>query len=83
MVFVSILQECRKYTFCTDCTSVSKTCPLGQAEIVSLVSSGNKSASDAARLFRVHPSTVVRLLAKKKRASLNEAFLSASQQEAL
>jgi hypothetical protein len=31
---------------------------------VSLVASGKKTGADAARLFRVHPSTVVRLLAK-------------------
>jgi DNA invertase Pin-like site-specific DNA recombinase len=35
-----------------------------QTEIVSLVSSGQKTGADAARLFQVHPSTVVRLLAK-------------------
>jgi DNA invertase Pin-like site-specific DNA recombinase len=35
-----------------------------QKEIVSLVTSGQKTGADAARLFRVHPSTVVRLLAK-------------------
>lgn len=35
-----------------------------QTEIISLVSSGQKSGADAARLFQVHPSTVVRLLAK-------------------
>jgi DNA invertase Pin-like site-specific DNA recombinase len=33
-----------------------------QKEIVQLVSSGKKTASDAARLFNVHPSTVSRLL---------------------
>jgi DNA invertase Pin-like site-specific DNA recombinase len=33
-----------------------------QQEIVSLVSSGQKTAADAARLFNVHPSTVSRLL---------------------
>lgn len=35
-----------------------------QREIVALVTSGQKTGADAARLFRVHPSTVVRLLAK-------------------
>jgi DNA invertase Pin-like site-specific DNA recombinase len=35
-----------------------------QQEIVQLVSSGQKSAADAARLFNVHPSTVSRILAR-------------------
>lgn len=35
-----------------------------QLEIVALVKSGQKTAADAARLFRVHPSTVSRLLSK-------------------
>lgn len=35
-------------------------------EIASLVLSGKKTAADAARLFRVHPSTITRLLASKK-----------------
>lgn len=35
-----------------------------QKEIVALVNSGQKTGADAARLFRVHPSTIVRLLAK-------------------
>lgn len=33
-----------------------------QQEIVKLVSSGQKTAADAARLFNIHPSTVSRLL---------------------
>lgn len=37
-----------------------------QKEIVSLVTSGQKTGADAARLFRVHPSTVVRLLARHR-----------------
>ncbi|WP_460425735.1 recombinase family protein [Azotobacter armeniacus] len=37
-----------------------------QKEIVALVSTGQKTGADAARLFRVHPSTVVRLLAKHR-----------------
>ena len=36
-----------------------------QAEIASLVTSGRKTAADAARLFCVHPSTVARLMAKE------------------
>ena len=37
-----------------------------QKEIVTLVTSGQKTGADAARLFQVHPSTVVRLLAKNR-----------------
>ena len=33
-----------------------------QQEIMHLVSSGQKTAADAARLFNVHPATVSRLL---------------------
>lgn len=43
-----------------------KLTPQQQKEIVALVSSGQKTGADAARLFRVHPSTVVRLLAKNR-----------------
>ncbi len=39
---------------------------LQQQEIVQLVSSGQKTAADTARLFDVHPSTVARLLSKTK-----------------
>ena len=35
-----------------------------QEEIVTMVTSGQKTGADAARLFRVHPSTVVRILAR-------------------
>ena len=35
-----------------------------QQEIIALVGSGQKTGADAARLFRVHPSTITRLLAK-------------------
>lgn len=37
-----------------------------QQEIVLLVSSGQKTAADAARLFNVHPSTVSRILRRGK-----------------
>ncbi|WP_175865716.1 helix-turn-helix domain-containing protein [Burkholderia cepacia] len=37
-----------------------------QREIVKLVESGERTAADAARLFRVHPSTVARLLARHR-----------------
>nr|WP_254591814.1 recombinase family protein [Candidatus Hamiltonella defensa] len=43
-----------------------KLTPPQQKEIVSLVTSGQKTGADAARLFRVHPSTVVRLLARHR-----------------
>ena len=38
--------------------------PNQQDEIVTMVSTGTKTAADAARLFNVHPATVSRLLAK-------------------
>jgi DNA invertase Pin-like site-specific DNA recombinase len=37
-----------------------------QEEIVSLVTSGQKTGAEAARLFQVHPSTISRLLSTKK-----------------
>ncbi len=37
-----------------------------QREIIILVTSGQKTGADAARLFCVHPSTVVRLLARHR-----------------
>jgi DNA invertase Pin-like site-specific DNA recombinase len=40
--------------------------PHQEQEIVRLVSSGQKTAADAARLFGVHPSTISRLLSGKK-----------------
>ena len=39
-----------------------------QQEIVNLVSSGKKSAADAARLFNVHPATVSRLLQRSSQS---------------
>lgn len=38
--------------------------PNQQDEIVTMVSTGTKTAADAARLFNVQPATVLRLLAK-------------------
>jgi DNA invertase Pin-like site-specific DNA recombinase len=38
--------------------------PQQQAEIRRMVSRGDKTAADAARLFRIHPATVCRLLAR-------------------
>ena len=39
-----------------------KLSPQQQAEIRKMVSKGDKTAADAARLFKVHPATVCRLL---------------------
>lgn len=49
-----------------------KLTPQQQKKIVSLVTSGQKTGADAARLFRVHPSTVVRLLAKYRMTEIRE-----------
>jgi DNA invertase Pin-like site-specific DNA recombinase len=38
--------------------------PVQQDEIVSMVSTGTKTAADAARLFNVHPAAVSRILAR-------------------
>ena len=40
-----------------------KLSPQQQAEIRKMVSKGDKTAADAARLFKIHPATVCRLLA--------------------
>ena len=42
-----------------------KLSPKQQTEIRKMVSSGDKTAADAARLFNVHPATISRLLARK------------------
>ena len=44
-----------------------------QMEIVASVTSGKKTGADMARLFRVHPSTVVRLLAKHRHSEVKLA----------
>jgi DNA invertase Pin-like site-specific DNA recombinase len=44
-----------------------------QREIIALVSSGQKTGADAARLFRVHPSTVARLLARHRQNGATSA----------
>ena len=41
-----------------------KLSPQQQAEIRRMVSRGDKTAADAARLFRIHPATICRLLAR-------------------
>ena len=43
-----------------------KLSPQQQAEIRKMVSRGDKTAADAARLFKVHPATVCRLLAQRQ-----------------
>jgi len=51
-----------------------KLTPQQQAEILRMVSKGNKTAADAARLFAVHPATVSRLLSQARaRATLRHA----------
>ncbi len=41
-----------------------KLTPQQQTEIIRMVTKGDKTAADAARLFKVHPATVGRLLAR-------------------
>jgi DNA invertase Pin-like site-specific DNA recombinase len=45
-----------------------KLSPQQQTEIRKMVSRGDKTAADAARLFKIHPATVSRLLARSKTA---------------
>jgi len=40
-----------------------KLTPVQRAEVIEMVSSGRKTAAETARVFRVHPSTICRLLA--------------------
>ena len=42
----------------------SKLSPQQQAQIRKMVSKGDRTAADAARLFKIHPATVSRLLAR-------------------
>ena len=50
-----------------------KLSPQQQAEIRRMVSRGDKTAADAARLFRIHPATVCRLLARPPVQPLKKA----------
>ncbi|MBS1876517.1 MAG: recombinase family protein [Acidobacteria bacterium] len=50
-----------------------KLSPQQQAEIIRMVSKGRKTAADAARLFKIHPSTVSRLLARSPRSKAGYA----------
>src|SRR5437660_5672889 len=49
-----------------------KLSPQQQAEIRRMVSKGDKTAADAARLFRIHPATVCRLLARQPATSVKK-----------
>jgi DNA invertase Pin-like site-specific DNA recombinase len=49
-----------------------KLSPQQQAEIRRMVSRGDKTAADAARLFRIHPATVCRLLARPAASPLKK-----------
>jgi hypothetical protein len=44
----------------------SKSTDDQRAEIVHMVVTGTKTAADAARLFRVHPATISRLIAQRR-----------------
>ena len=50
-----------------------KLSPQQQAEIRRMVSKGDKTAADAARLFRIHPATVCRLLARPTAPTVKKA----------
>ncbi len=50
-----------------------KLTPQQQAEITRMVSRGEKTAADAARLFKIHPATVSRLLSQARLAAAKEA----------
>ena len=49
-----------------------KLSPQQQSEIRKMVSEGDKTAAAAARLFKVHPATVSRLLERKPSRQLRE-----------
>src|SRR5438045_793149 len=50
-----------------------KLSPQQQVEIRRMVSRGDKTAADAARLFRIHPATVCRLLARPTTPTVKKA----------
>jgi DNA invertase Pin-like site-specific DNA recombinase len=50
-----------------------KLTPQQQAEIRKMVSKGDKTAADAGRLFKIHPATVGRLLARPPQPSARKA----------
>jgi DNA invertase Pin-like site-specific DNA recombinase len=49
-----------------------KLSPQQRAEITRMVSRGEKTAADAARLFKIHPATVARLLSRTRLAADRE-----------
>ena len=49
-----------------------KLSPQQQAEIRRMVSRGDRTAADAARLFKIHPATVSRLLSQARLAAAQE-----------
>ena len=51
-----------------------KLTPQQQAEIRKMVSKGDKTAADAARLFKIHPATVSRLLARPPQPSAKASY---------
>jgi DNA invertase Pin-like site-specific DNA recombinase len=46
-----------------------KLTPQQRAEIIRMISKGQRTAADAARLFSVHPATVSRLLSQTRLAA--------------
>ena len=50
-----------------------KLTPQQQAEIRKMVTKGDKTAANAARLFKIHPATVSRLLARPTQPSARKA----------
>jgi len=51
----------------------SPVTPQQQIEIRKMISKGGKTAADAARLFKIHPATVSRLLAQEPQVLLRKA----------
>ena len=43
-----------------------KLSAIQQQEIIRMVTSGNQTAADAARMFNVHPATITRLMQKNR-----------------
>lgn len=50
----------------SDSDSKPKLAPQQEKEVVAMISSGQKTGADAARLFRVHPATVTRVMVKAR-----------------
>jgi len=50
-----------------------KLSPQQEAEITRMVSRGEKTAADAARLFKIHPATVSRMLSQTRLAAVRDA----------